>query len=382
LFVFGSVIAGSECVLSSSCVRHHLLQSSGVFVGLGIGFLWCCLTGISVAYIIGARGEMEDARDLDNLLKASRVDPNAATTDDALSAKDGKSDKDEVKLRRSSTIPMGDDESIESDYGGDTNRFKLKKSASSKSLTRGASSRSLHVDEDNGDGTLRKSRRGGVEKGVSMRSMVVTSNEKKAMLYEDLNNRGVRAGDQQDSVRRQRERRNSATVAGVRRSSAELGSSDDLRSLRRSLKRDGSAGNLAGMRRSSTELGSSDDLRKLRRSLKRDGSAGDLADKRRSSALHRSASNMALQKQSRKKRDESATTLNKSDSAILRRSKNKGGSDNLASLRRSSNKNESDDKPKKSRRKSSKDTTLKKSDNDIKKSKRRESGKLSKSMVV
>ena len=47
----------------------------GVFVGVGIGFLWCCLTAISVAYLMNARGEMEEQRDLENLLNAEKADP-------------------------------------------------------------------------------------------------------------------------------------------------------------------------------------------------------------------------------------------------------------------------------------------------------------------
>ena len=83
-----------------------LLLHSGVYVGLGVGFIWCCLTGISVAYLMGARGEMEEQRDMENLLKAEKNDPlkSADGDDDAVSGKDGE------KLRRSSTVPLGNDD--------------------------------------------------------------------------------------------------------------------------------------------------------------------------------------------------------------------------------------------------------------------------------
>lgn len=54
----------------------------GVFVGVGIGFLWCCLTAISIAYLMNARGEMEEQRDLENLLNAEKADPVEASGGD------------------------------------------------------------------------------------------------------------------------------------------------------------------------------------------------------------------------------------------------------------------------------------------------------------
>ncbi|KAL7491165.1 hypothetical protein ACHAWT_000602 [Skeletonema menzelii] len=59
----------------------------GVFVGVGIGFLWCCLTAISIAYLMNARGEMEEQRDLENLLNAEKADPVAGGGKDDASKK-------------------------------------------------------------------------------------------------------------------------------------------------------------------------------------------------------------------------------------------------------------------------------------------------------
>jgi len=94
----------------------------GVFVGLGIGFLWCCLTAISVAYLMSARGEMEEQRDMEDLLKAEKHNPLTDKETDGDDEKGGeKTDAagnvvvddgtDNPKsLRRGSTVPMGDTE--------------------------------------------------------------------------------------------------------------------------------------------------------------------------------------------------------------------------------------------------------------------------------
>jgi len=78
----------------------------GVFVGLGIGFLWCCLTAISIAYLMNARGEMEEQRDLENLLNAEKADPVAAAA--------GGGGKDDVPKNISTTSSSDSDRFDES----------------------------------------------------------------------------------------------------------------------------------------------------------------------------------------------------------------------------------------------------------------------------
>jgi hypothetical protein len=53
-----------------------------VFVGVGIGFLWCSLTAISVTYLIRARGEMKERRLMEKLLKGGKANPLVAEKSD------------------------------------------------------------------------------------------------------------------------------------------------------------------------------------------------------------------------------------------------------------------------------------------------------------
>ncbi|KAL3795552.1 hypothetical protein HJC23_009265 [Cyclotella cryptica] len=64
----------------------------GVMVGLAVGFLWFCLTGCSIVYLIKARTAMKEQRDLENLLKQSSSP--AGETDNS---------------SHNSTVPMGND---------------------------------------------------------------------------------------------------------------------------------------------------------------------------------------------------------------------------------------------------------------------------------
>lgn len=189
-----------------------------VFIGLGIGFLWCCLTAISVAYLMSARGEMEEQRDMENLLAAEKADPLKAsngegvTTDAAGNAVvDVKNDIKSV--RRSSTVPMGDSEedifiektdSDESDDPFDqTKNTRLAPTARvelSKSLNKQTSIRSLSELEAEEEAKIaqaynpkRQSKR--QSQGAAMRSVIVTSKENKAMLESDAKMR-VGAKDQ------------------------------------------------------------------------------------------------------------------------------------------------------------------------------------------
>ncbi|EJK61637.1 hypothetical protein THAOC_17838 [Thalassiosira oceanica] len=52
----------------------------GVMVGVGVGFLWCCLTAVAVACLMKARGEIMEQRDIENLLKAQRDGPIASSS--------------------------------------------------------------------------------------------------------------------------------------------------------------------------------------------------------------------------------------------------------------------------------------------------------------
>jgi hypothetical protein len=66
----------------------------GIVVGLAVGFLWCLLTGCSVAYLMKARATMKEQRDLENLLKHDASGPAGGDTVGS----------------SSSSIPMGNDD--------------------------------------------------------------------------------------------------------------------------------------------------------------------------------------------------------------------------------------------------------------------------------
>ena len=46
-----------------------------MFVGVGIGLLWCCLATFSITYLMSARGEMKERRDMEELLKGRKANP-------------------------------------------------------------------------------------------------------------------------------------------------------------------------------------------------------------------------------------------------------------------------------------------------------------------
>jgi len=110
---YEAILAAQEAQI----LEEESVEESGmgfaVFIGLGIGFLWCCLTAISVAYLMSARGEMEEQRDMENLLKAEKADPlkdnpEGSTDSDDVNDENDNNTKNRRSLRRGSTVPMGD----------------------------------------------------------------------------------------------------------------------------------------------------------------------------------------------------------------------------------------------------------------------------------
>eukprot|EP00571_Detonula_confervacea_P005871 CAMPEP_0172330022 /NCGR_PEP_ID=MMETSP1058-20130122/61177_1 /TAXON_ID=83371 /ORGANISM="Detonula confervacea, Strain CCMP 353" /LENGTH=1318 /DNA_ID=CAMNT_0013047219 /DNA_START=179 /DNA_END=4138 /DNA_ORIENTATION=- len=186
----------------------------GVFVGLGVGFLWCCLTAISVAYLMSARGDMEEQRDMENLLMAEKANPLDDTNDDG--AADAKTDdagnvvvdpnSDLKKPKRTTTVPMGDDDLDdeitdidEADLWDHTKNTRLAPKAreglslSTRDGARVVSNGALLKkagEEEEGQQTRRKpsNRQGGMARG----SMIVTSKESRAMMLDsDAKKRGT-----------------------------------------------------------------------------------------------------------------------------------------------------------------------------------------------
>ena len=148
------------------------LVFTAVYVGLGIGFLWCCLTGISVAYLLNARGEMDEQRDMENLLRAERqgFPLDGPVEDGTISLKSGKSSRsgntDEAKQpRKSSTVPLRESDSSD-EFDESPELWDHSKNSRLKSSARVELSRS-----SNEDAPQRKSKN----------RMSMTSQEKKAV---------------------------------------------------------------------------------------------------------------------------------------------------------------------------------------------------------
>lgn len=183
-----------------------------VFIGLGIGFLWCCLTAISVACLISARGEMEEQRDMENLLKAEKSDPlNANDADGVKTDKAGNvvvdGNSNSKSIRRSSTIPLGydsDDSSDPFDHTKNTRlaaktRVELSQSTNSAGLRNSLrksgqqmkSLEELEAEEDAKAKVTHSYNPKRQSKSKRAASVIVTSQEKKTMLEGDSVERGV-----------------------------------------------------------------------------------------------------------------------------------------------------------------------------------------------
>ena len=145
----------------------------GVFVGVGIGFLWCCLTAISIAYLMNARGEMEEQRDLENLLNAEKADPVAAGGDD----KD-----DDLKKNSDANTSSDDSDPFDQSKNPRLNaraRAGLSQSVNVTGVQRvetAVAARRVHSTED-----MKKVQFSSTQRPMA-RSVVVTKNENKAVV--------------------------------------------------------------------------------------------------------------------------------------------------------------------------------------------------------
>jgi hypothetical protein len=125
-FGFGAVsqvihfIQKSISLYSFCCVNFTLKM-----VGIAVGFLWCCLTGCSVFYLMKARNSMKEQHDLEDLLKQEKSSPLA----DAESSSD-------------TYVPMGNDDSKSTVIGGDDHMLEKKK-ADLDGSQRGTMSKSI-----------------------------------------------------------------------------------------------------------------------------------------------------------------------------------------------------------------------------------------------
>ena len=97
--------------------------SSGVLVGVGVGFLWCCLTAVAVACLMKARGEIMEQRDMEDLLKAEKAGPIASSS--SSSPPDDKKDEKDAELGKLNNNDHSTDSDDESDPFNQTKNDRL-----------------------------------------------------------------------------------------------------------------------------------------------------------------------------------------------------------------------------------------------------------------
>eukprot|EP00579_Thalassiosira_antarctica_P008221 CAMPEP_0201877728 /NCGR_PEP_ID=MMETSP0902-20130614/9073_1 /ASSEMBLY_ACC=CAM_ASM_000551 /TAXON_ID=420261 /ORGANISM="Thalassiosira antarctica, Strain CCMP982" /LENGTH=1207 /DNA_ID=CAMNT_0048405235 /DNA_START=83 /DNA_END=3706 /DNA_ORIENTATION=- len=357
----------------------------GVIVGLGIGLLWCCLTLISGVFLIGARGEMEEERDMENLLKAEKANPlidddvndvsaaaDSTTKKDAagnhvVDAKKDKKQKDS-KLHRTSTVPLGNSEDDLDDWDH-TNNTRL---APQTRVELRQSTRSKGEDGVDHEIILKKFGEEAKPKRNRMRSVIVTSQESRAMLDDDLKHRGDQGGqggggDLRGSIKKQLSQSMVLPKTDMSALEKSLAKNDEkvlkssmnrgTRSIRqsqsmRSAKKGSHDTPAAGMRRSTaTTHGSHDDLTSLRRSSTK-GSHDNLASM---SSRSSTKGSHEMRRSSKGSRD-TPPTLKRSGTGTTKGSNNNGDTADIP--------------------------TLRKSDSSIKKPNRRRSGSHGRSMIT
>lgn len=237
----------------------------GVFVGLGIGFLWCCLTAISIAYLMNARGEMEEQRDLENLLNAEKADPIAAACsggkDDELKKESdpSKNPRLNAKTRLSQSVNVTGAQRVETAVA--TRRVHstddMKKVQSISSTGRRPMAQSVVVTKNENRVVLEKDMNNGatVQPHSRSQSDVITKRESQELLNQSA-----------PELRKSSTRKKS--TSGSRKFSQSMNLSleeslakNDLKALKRS-GRSSMKGSSEDLRRSSTRGSSKESLRR------------------------------------------------------------------------------------------------------------------------
>jgi len=299
----------------------------GVFVGVGIGFLWCCLTAISIAYLMNARGEMEEQRDLENLLNAEKAGPVAAAA--------GGGGKDDVSKKASD---------LEDTSSNDSDRFDNSKNTRINARARVGMSQSVNVTgaqrvetavatqrvNSSSTGDLKKVQfKSSTGLGRPMaQSVIVTRDEKERVLDADKNGTSVQPNSISQSVvmanRESQDRdllNQSAPAPELRKSSTKK---DGSRKLSQSINQASLEETLArndhkALKRSvrSSMKGSSGDLRSSTRS---NGTRSSSKDSLRHSSTNDSNENLRKLRDSSKETTKRSSNNNRQDGSSLRHS--------------------------------------------------------------
>lgn len=253
--------------------------SFGVFVGVGVAALWCCLTAISVTYVLKMRGEMEEMKDMEELLaQEKQVKP----TDDAAEwKKPGSAKEDEeapLATRKApvTTRKLDEDKVTGSRRQSDTqasiadSESGIRSSVSvssrapvSRKSSHGASVASISGSEHTSDGRERRtSRKTSLRNSLNGSGLRSSLTELKGSLNKSVRHvsRGVEAVRRDGVVRSSRRSMRNSSTGDRRRSSARMstGSTTSNGSVARSttstnFRRSTRTGSMsASVRRSST----------------------------------------------------------------------------------------------------------------------------------
>ena len=260
-----------------------------VFVGVGVAALWCCLTAISVTYVLKKRGEMEEMKDMEKLL-AQEKQAKPIMADDAVGwKKPGAANEDEeaplpsildedkvavagprrqsnhasIAGRSSVSASTRVSASRKSSHGASVASIAESEHTNSHKSSHGASVASIaeseHTNNNNNDGTQRRaSRKTSLRNSLTGSGLRSSLTELKGSLNKSVRHvsRGVEAVRRDGVVRSsRRSTRHSSTVDGRRSSAMSMASVTSNGSVARSttskVRRSTRAGSIAGSVRSS-----------------------------------------------------------------------------------------------------------------------------------
>ncbi len=268
-----------------------------VFVGAGVATLWCCLTAISITYVLKKRGEMEEMKDMEDLL-AQETQAKPFMTDDPSGWKNPanpeKKDDEETSLSRNldedkvtgshrqngSQAPIADSEAA-------STGVPVSRKSSHGSIVSSAS-RSEHTSDRRERGTSRKTR---LQNSLTGSGLTNSITELKGSLNKSVRQvtRGVEAVRRDGVVRSSRRSTRNISTGDKRRSSnGSVARSTTSTKFHRST----TAGSIsASVRNSSNSVASSRQGSRMHNSVTtgvRNSSNSSVASSRQGSQMHSS----------------------------------------------------------------------------------------------
>jgi hypothetical protein len=201
-----------------------------VFVGVGVAALWCCLTAISVTYVLKMRGEMEEMRDMENLLAQEKKATPIMTGDVEECKKVGSAKEDEeAPLSRwdgekvtESRRQIDADANADSELGARSSMSASKRVPVSRKSSHGASiSRSEHTGDG---GERRRSRKSSLRDSLTGSGLRSSLTELKGSFNKSIRqvSRGVESVRRDGVIRSSRRSSRNPSTGDRRRSSARM----------------------------------------------------------------------------------------------------------------------------------------------------------------